>query len=312
MEIHERIFKVFDHYDLTAYKASQEFNVSNAVLSKIKHGQKPNIQLIENIIKKYNDLNPVWLITGQGEMILQQWQQIALDKGKYFQKDLTKNTAEEVTPQLTPQLTPQSSQTPKNRSKKLAAHSAVHMAAHSSQTPKNRSPIITIEAKDDSKGASVLMINAKAAAGLPQNIDNAQFFEDLPRFQFPLFQFGDFALIETTGDSMHPTIYHGDWVLVKRVVELEDIKEGYVHVLVLDDGLVVKRVLNRIKERNALALQSDNETYTTYDASVDRVLQVWQVQMKLSPTLINLNGSLRKEMSQMRDDLDMLMKKVLK
>lgn len=53
----------------TGYTFSKELDTSEAVISNIRQGKNPpNVQLIERMLKKYEDLDPQWLLTGEGRM----------------------------------------------------------------------------------------------------------------------------------------------------------------------------------------------------------------------------------------------------
>lgn len=53
----------------TGYTFSKELETSEAVISNIRKGKNPpNVQLIERMLNKYEDLDPQWLMTGQGRM----------------------------------------------------------------------------------------------------------------------------------------------------------------------------------------------------------------------------------------------------
>jgi len=153
---------------------------------------------------------------------------------------------------------------------------------------------------------NIIEMDAKAAAGFPANIDNPAFYEELPAFTLPgpQFQHGTFICLQASGDSMHPTIYHNDWLIAEFIPDPElNIKEGYVHVIVSKDGVVVKRVLNRIAKRGKLVLQSDNEQYPTYEEDIANVLQVYRVTAKLSYILRNENNDLRRDINGIKAEL---------
>ena len=78
------------------------------------------------------------------------------------------------------------------------------------------------------------------------------------------------------------TFFDGDLVFGKYVESLSDIKDGRVYVIVSrDDGIVLKRVINRIDERGKLILKSDNKSgnYPTYTIDVQDIMEVWYVTM---------------------------------
>lgn len=66
MGITERICKYLDFKKITRYRFYKETGLSNGFLDK-----KGNIgsDKCERIIYQYKDLNPDWLLTGQGEML---------------------------------------------------------------------------------------------------------------------------------------------------------------------------------------------------------------------------------------------------
>lgn len=153
---------------------------------------------------------------------------------------------------------------------------------------------------------NIIEIDAQAAAGFPANINNPEYFKQRPAFSLPSpqFQNGTFISIQASGDSMHPTIYHHDWLIAEFVEDpAKNIREGYVHVVVSHDGVVVKRVLNRIEERGKLVMQSDNPQYPTYEEDISNVLQVYKVSAKLSYILRNEHSDLRTDVNQLRVEL---------
>jgi phage repressor protein C with HTH and peptisase S24 domain len=172
-------------------------------------------------------------------------------------------------------------------------------AASSLEMPK----VVTI----DSEGKNnIVQIDAQAAAGFPSNYDNPKYFEELPAFHLPLpqFQNGTFVSMQASGDSMHPTIYHHDWLVAEFLSDpATNIKDGYVHVVVTTDGVVVKRLLNRIEKRNKIVLQSDNDQYPAYEEDISNVLQVYKVVAKLSYILRNENSDMRKDMDELKADM---------
>ncbi|HHC79341.1 MAG TPA: S24 family peptidase, partial [Flavobacteriia bacterium] len=78
------------------------------------------------------------------------------------------------------------------------------------------------------------------------------------------------------GDSMLP-VKDGSFIVAKFIEDVDDIKDGSTYiVLTKEDGLVYKRVYNRIKDRKSLLLYSDNKKYAPYEVKIEDVLEVWQ------------------------------------
>jgi hypothetical protein len=133
--------------------------------------------------------------------------------------------------------------------------------------------------------SQITMSDVQAAAGLPYVFDRPRFFNELPKFSWPgeTFKHGTHIAIQVNGESMEPTILHQDWLICKQLDDpIKQIKNGYVHVLVTNEGVLAKRIQNRILERGTLVCQSDNHAFSTYEEKASDVLQVYVVKAKLS------------------------------
>jgi signal peptidase I len=87
-------------------------------------------------------------------------------------------------------------------------------------------------------------------------------------------------MFEVDGLSMYPTLSSGDVVICSNVEQLQDIRDDRLHVIVTkNDGIVVKRVLNRLVKDGKVILKSDNykdrELYPTIVVDPGDILEVW-------------------------------------
>ena len=82
---------------------------------------------------------------------------------------------------------------------------------------KDLSPKV-ISIKEDNTDA-ILLVNQKAAAGYPHNIQDVDWYQTLPVFNLPLPQFRNatYRGFQVEGDSMLPNIRPNDWVLGRSV-----------------------------------------------------------------------------------------------
>lgn len=138
---------------------------------------------------------------------------------------------------------------------------------------------------DETGNDNIVMVDTKAAAGYPQHYAEPGYFKDLPAFKLPGTEFRNatFRCFQVEGDSMGDTIYSNDWVIGRYMDgHYNEVKGGYIHVIVTQDSVMVKRVLNHVKEQGVLTLLSDNEAYQPYDVPVEDVLEIWFVSAKLS------------------------------
>jgi len=67
-----RLKQYIDSKDITVYAFEKSIGMSNASFGKpLKSGGSIGTDKLENILKEYPDINPSWLLTGNGSMILE-------------------------------------------------------------------------------------------------------------------------------------------------------------------------------------------------------------------------------------------------
>lgn len=67
----ERFEQIIDYLDITPYKLAKEIYTSEAIISNIRGGKtKPSYDFLQKLLNKYKVLNANWIITGEGEMLL--------------------------------------------------------------------------------------------------------------------------------------------------------------------------------------------------------------------------------------------------
>lgn len=68
--ITDRLKQYIEYKGLSYYNIEQNIGVSNGTLSKaIKQKMNLGSQTIESILKVYTDINPAWLMLGEGDML---------------------------------------------------------------------------------------------------------------------------------------------------------------------------------------------------------------------------------------------------
>lgn len=150
---------------------------------------------------------------------------------------------------------------------------------------------------------NIVMLDAQAAAGLPGNYANPEWFVGKPAFRLPGYRYnsGTMVAVQVNGDSMHPTIGHEDWLIARHLVNpLEELREGYVHLLVARDGVVAKRLF---KVPGGYLCRSDNELYPPYELPYSEALQVYVVLAILSEDLSNKGADIRERLSRLEKDV---------
>jgi transcriptional regulator with XRE-family HTH domain len=126
------------------------------------------------------------------------------------------------------------------------------------------------------------LVPQKAAAGYLNGYADPTFVEELPRFRLPMLQGGTFRAFEISGDSMLP-IQPGSILIGEYLDDWTRIRDGLTYIIVSQrEGIVYKRVFNKVAERGELILQSDNPAYPPFSVPVDDVLEVWQAKAYIS------------------------------
>ncbi|HLT50775.1 MAG TPA: S24 family peptidase [Arenibacter sp.] len=147
----------------------------------------------------------------------------------------------------------------------------------------NHSVLPKVVTVDSSENENMVLVNAKAAAGYPQNIQDTSWYRQLPAFDIPLPEFRNatYRGFQVEGDSMLPNLKQGEWVLAKAVEGLRDINPNKIYVVVLHDAVLVKKI-EKSPDPREISLISLNENYPPYRIRTDQLQELWQVGSKLT------------------------------
>jgi transcriptional regulator with XRE-family HTH domain len=120
------------------------------------------------------------------------------------------------------------------------------------------------------------VVPVKARAGYLNGYSDPEFVGELPRMNLPFIPVGKHRAFPIKGDSM-PPLKDGSWVVGKFVERWDDIRDGRTYiVLTRNEGLVYKRVVNKLKKERFLELHSDNPVYEAYKVKAEDILEVWE------------------------------------
>ncbi|SEE02347.1 Peptidase S24-like [Tenacibaculum sp. MAR_2010_89] len=163
----------------------------------------------------------------------------------------------------------------------LFGKSDVMLTSEVKNTP-TYSGVPQVVSVNESGNENVIYVPIQARAGYLNGYGDSNYIEQLPSFHMPHLNNGTFRCFEVQGNSMVRTFFDGDLVFGKYVENLIDIKDGRVYIIVSkNDGIVLKRVINRIHERGKLILKSDNKdgNYPMYTINAEEIMEVWYVSM---------------------------------
>lgn len=136
---------------------------------------------------------------------------------------------------------------------------------------------------DSEEKENILLVNAKAAAGYPQNIQDTSWYRKLPAFDLPLPQFrnASYRGFQVEGDSMLPNLKPEDWVLARGIENWDDISPNRIYVIVLKDAVVVKK-MEKIPGSDRVRLISLNTSYLPYEIQTEDIQEIWLVSSKIT------------------------------
>jgi phage repressor protein C with HTH and peptisase S24 domain len=133
----------------------------------------------------------------------------------------------------------------------------------------------------DSQGQeNILMVPHYAQAGYLDGFGDPEYLETLPSYRLPKINNGTFRMFEVKGHSMNPTLHDGSIAVGEWCESLNSIVDDAIYIVVTkDDGIVIKRVLNRVSKYNNLYLKSDNRSeYPAYTITPDQVVEIWKLK----------------------------------
>lgn len=166
--------------------------------------------------------------------------------------------------------------------------------------------VVTVNADQNE---NMVLVNAKAAAGYPQNIADTSWYQQLPAFDLPIPEFRNatYRGFQVEGDSMLPNLHPGEWVLARAIEHIDHVSANKMYVVVLQDSIMVKKIEKRPNSNN-VTLISLNETYPPYDIKPFQIQEIWEVSSKITfnvdaTTDTGLLRQLQESMDELKNQL---------
>jgi phage repressor protein C with HTH and peptisase S24 domain len=173
----------------------------------------------------------------------------------------------------------------------------------------NTSVIPKVVTVNTEQNENMVLVNAKAAAGYPQNIADTSWYQQLPAFDLPIPEFRNatYRGFQVEGDSMLPNLHPGEWVLARAIEHIDHVSANKMYVVVLQDSIMVKKIEKRPNSNN-VTLVSLNETYPPYDIKPFQIQEIWEVSSKITfnvdaTTDTGLLRQLQESMDELKNQL---------
>lgn len=132
---------------------------------------------------------------------------------------------------------------------------------------------ITVDSENEDL---IEIIPVEASAGYLRGYSDPEYIEHLNKIKLPFLPTGTHRAFPIKGDSMLP-VKSGSYVVARFVENIRDLKNGKTYIIItLNDGIVYKRIFDKMDEHNMLLLASDNKKYDPYYVHVNEVLELWE------------------------------------
>lgn len=141
---------------------------------------------------------------------------------------------------------------------------------------------------------NISYVPLKVQAGYAEQIENPVFEEELEKFTIPgqAFKEGEYRCFEVEGDSMHPNYQKGDNVICSHLPNTyfaQALKEKQAYVIITKNALLLKRIINNVKESKSIILISDNEFFEPKTISIFDVVEIWKVEGLITKRNFSIN-----------------------
>ncbi len=139
--------------------------------------------------------------------------------------------------------------------------------------------VLPIPVDRDEKSERISAVSAKAAAGYASGLGDPEWIAALPHFSLPLPEVPQdrtLRFFQIDGDSMLP-LPSGTWVLAEFVEQMEHMGGGRPYIIsTKGDGLLFKRVENRLDREGDFMLVSNNAQFAPYPYDPSQIREAWR------------------------------------
>lgn len=144
-------------------------------------------------------------------------------------------------------------------------------------TGKNLRVLSTVVGSDNKE--LITTVPVRASAGYTNGYADPEYIEELPHFSLPLVELNQektYRVFQIKGDSMLP-IKSGSYIICEYLDNWEMIDDNRPYIVISkDEGIVYKRLINKVKDKGEIILQSDNKEYSNYNIKVEDIHEIWK------------------------------------
>lgn len=178
----------------------------------------------------------------------------------------------------------------------ITAKEPIHNYSSQHQNPHNLPSLKQSQSKlttvDNTGNDNVVMVPVEAQLDYLSGYNNPDFIRRLPTYNIPKLSSNSFRAFEVNGNSMAPTVAHGDVIFAEWTEKFTDIIDDTVYVIISKrEGVLVKRIINCIEQHNYIIAKSDSlinqQQYPNIKIPSTDIIELWQAKMYLNTNLEN-------------------------
>lgn len=298
----QRIKDVIDFYcNGNELQFSKEINISQPRINRLfkvdPRSDKypaPSYEIVQAIINKFVEINPRWLLTGDGEPNFG-------NDGKANGKANGKVNVN----------FPSESRNSKSTSFEKEENEASIFLHGSGKTTSTNIIELPVPIADDDEMVKVPVVDISVAAG--SGFYNPEQLSEIDSIRFPRSMIKGnktYLCVRIKGESMVPTLQDGGYLVIRLLdrSEWENVQDGHVHVISDIEGRAfVKRLKNRLKEYGLIVCKSDNPDpmgYPSFNLMENEINTIWHAEWYISAKMPNIHAIYYNKVSEMENAID--------
>ena len=260
--INDRFLDVLKYYNYSGYKISQETNISQSQITHIKsYRNKVSDDVMEELLKKFPEINKDWLLTGNGSMLIPQTEEFVPEEDEeddlvLFLRDERKGYDITLTDIYEKTRIPvKTLKEAQNGISELSKKQRNVLSKYIDEVREYFQNEAIGKPKGTPTGYYYPEVYAKAG------FDISAFNSEMQRLPVYIPNFSkDVTFINVYGDSMYPKYKAGDVIGIKPV-DFIYLVFGHPYVVVFDNGDVNIKYVRRGSDDDHVILESENPKY---------------------------------------------------
>ena len=298
----QRIKDIIDFYcNGNELQFSKEINISQPRINRLfkvdPRSDKypaPSYEIVQAIINKFVEVNPRWLLTGDGEPNFG-------NDGKANGKASGKVNVD----------SPLESRNSKSTTLEKEEAKAPIFLPDSGKTISTKIIEVPIPMADDNELINVPVVDISVAAG--SGFYNPDYLSEIDSIRFPKSMIRGnqtYLCVRIKGESMVPTLQDGGYLVIRLLdrSEWQYMQDGHVYVVSDTDGRAfVKRLKNRLSEYGFIVCRSDNPDpmgYPSFNLMENEINTIWHAEWYISAKMPNIHEVYYNKVSEMENAID--------